>query len=195
MNTRDIHTAIELMEEAWAVRRETMTSPPQSHEQQQQIMGDVHTMLVDAVAICREIGAHQELVHALRKLGHVEQEMGRDDVTRTLYEEAVTISRNLGDAFLLAHSVRHVGDLHRRMGRTDAAEACYNEAIALYRNHDQPPSLDFANALTPMAMLKEDAGSVVEAKTLWQKARDLYAEANVQEGVDECSRRLARLGS
>ena len=194
MDTRDIETAIELMDKAWTTRRETMTSPPASKEQLQQIMNEVYEMLVDAVAICRDVGAQRELVHALRKLGHVEQEMGREDATRALYEEAVTVSRSQGDPLLLAHSVRHAGDIHRRIGRTEAAEECYDEALVLYRNHDQPPKLDFANAIRPMAILKEDAGKVEEAKELWQEARDLYAEVDVQEGVDECSHHLAQLG-
>jgi tetratricopeptide (TPR) repeat protein len=195
MSAGDAKAAIELMEKAWTIRRETMASPPESKEQRQQIKDDVYRMLGDALAICREAGAQRELVHALRKLGHVEQELGRDDATLALYEEAVTVSRTLGDTLLLAHSIRHVGDLHRRVGRTDAAEECYDEAVALCRNHEQPPKLDFANAIRPMAILNEEAGNVEEAKRLWQEARGLYAEVNVQEGVDECSRRLGRLGA
>jgi tetratricopeptide (TPR) repeat protein len=168
-----------------------MTSPPDSEEQLQLIMDEVHQNLVDAVAICREADAQHELVHALRKLGHIEQEMGRNDATLALYEEAVSISRRQGDTLLLAHSVRHLGDIHRRLGRVEAAEACYNESVALYRNHEQPPTLDFANAIGPMAILKEEAGAVDEAKQLWQEARDLYDEVNVQEGV----RMLAPFGS
>ncbi len=193
MGTRDTKAAVELMENAWTTRRETITSPPDSKEQLQRIMDEVYQKLVEAVAICREVGAQRELIHALRKLGHVEQEMGRNDATRALYEEAVSISRKQGETLLLAHSIRHLGDIHRRAGRAEAAEACYDEALALYRNHERPPKLDFANAIRPMAILKEDAGLVREAKQLWQEARDLYKEVNVQEGVTECSRRLARL--
>ena len=193
MGTRDTKAAVELMENAWTTRRETITSPPDSKEQLQRIMDEVYQKLVEAVAICREVGAQRELIHALRKLGHVEQEMGRNDATRALYEEAVSINRKQGETLLLAHSVRHLGDIHRRAGHAEAAEACYDEALALYRNHERPPKLDFANAIRPMAILKEDAGLVREAKQLWQEARDLYKEVNVQEGVTECSRRLARL--
>lgn len=194
MGPRDTRAAVELMDKAWTTRRKTMTSPPDSEEQLRLIMDEVHQNLVEAVAICREVGAQHELVHALRKLGHVEQEMGRNDATRALYEEAVSISRRHGDTLLLAHSVRHLGDIHRQLGCVEAAQACYDEALALYRNHEQPSKLDFANAIAPMAILKEDTGAVEEAKKLWQAARDLYDEANVQDGAAECSRRLARLG-
>ncbi|MCG8603982.1 tetratricopeptide repeat protein [bacterium] len=195
MGKRDKQAAIELMEKAWASRRETMTSPPESKQQLQKKMDEVYQYLIEAVAICREVGAQRELVHALRKLGHVEQEMGRNNVTRALYEEAVTISRAEGDTLLLAHSVRHLGDIHRHAGRAVDAAACYDEALALYRNQEQPPKLDLANVIRPMAILKEDAGVVNEAKKLWQEARDLYAAVKVQEGVDECSQHLARLGA
>ena len=194
MGTRNINAAIDLMDNAWTIRSDAMTSPPESEEQLQQMVDSVHVMLVDAVAICREADAQRELVHALRKLGHVEQEMGREDVTRTLYEEAVTVSRLQDDPLLLAHSIRHAGDIHRRLGQTETAQECYDEALVLYRNHAQPPKLDFANAIRPMAILKEDAGNVEEAKALWEEARDLYAEVDVQEGVDECANYLVRLG-
>ncbi len=194
MAWRDIRTAIDLMEKAWTTRRETMASPPQSKEQLQQKMDEVYQHLVEAVDICREVGAGRELVHALRKLGHVEQEMGREHATQALYQEAVTISRAQGDTLLLAHSVRHLGDIHLRVGQADAAVACYDEALTLYRSHPQPPPLDFANAIRPLAILKQNAGMNEDAKKLWQEARDLYEEVNVRGGVAECSHHLTQLG-
>lgn len=94
----------------------------------------------------------------------------------------------------LAHAVRHLGDLHRKAGRLAAAEACYAEALALYGGQDQPPPLDHANALRPMAILKEELGQVDEARTLWQRARELYGVASIEAGVDECTDHLTRLG-
>ncbi len=57
----------------------------------------------------------------------------------------------------------------------------------------KPPSLDLANAIRPLAILKDDAGEVEDAKRLWEEARDLYAAADVREGVAESVARLARL--
>jgi len=73
------------------------------------------------------------------------------------------------------------------------AEPCYYEALALYRSHKKPPPLDLANAIRPLAILKDDAGEVEDAKRLWEEARNLYAEADVREGVAESAARLARL--
>lgn len=54
--------------------------------------------------------------------------------------------------------------------------------------------LDFANAIRPMAMLKEETGSVEEARQLWEEARDLYSAADAKVGVAGCSERLAQIG-
>ncbi len=172
--------AIELMEQAWGARRE-------------QRLAEAHRKLGEAVSLCRQAGAQRELVLALGKLGHVELDLGNSDAARALYEEAVTICRDQGDPLTLAHTVRHLGDVHRHAGRREDADACYQEALALYRNHEQPPKLDLANAIRPMAIFKEDAGMVQEAKQLWEEARDLYTAVDVKDGVDECSDHLARL--
>ena len=85
-------------------------------------------------------------------------------------------------------------NLHRKAERLTAAEDCYAEALALYGAHDAPPPLDHANALRPMAILKEELGQVDEARTLWRRARVLYGVASIKAGVDECTDHLARLG-
>jgi hypothetical protein len=66
--------------------------------------------------------------------------------------------------------------------------------IALYRSSERTAPLDLANAIRPLAILKEGAGDIEEARRLWEEARDLYAAADVGEGADECSARLERLG-
>ena len=174
------YNAIELIERAWDARREKR-------------LAEAHTNLLEAVSLSRQSGAQRELVLALRKLGHVELDLGNNDSARAVYEEAITICRVEGDLLTLAHTVRHLGDVHRHAGRVEDAEACYQEALELYRSHEQPPKLDLANAIRPIAILKEDAGMVQEAKTLWAEARDLYRAVDVKDGVAECSDHLARL--
>jgi hypothetical protein len=51
-----------------------------------------------------------------------------------------------------------------------------------------------ANAIRPLAILKERAGEVEEAIHLWRQARDLYAAVNVQAGVAESSAHISDLG-
>ena len=108
--------------------------------------------------------------------------------------EAVAAARNAGDPLRLAHAVRHLGDVHRHAGRLVEAEACYDEALSLYGRHAAgAAALDHANALRPMAILKENLGHVEEARVLWGRARELYGAAGVEAGVAECADHLARL--
>jgi tetratricopeptide (TPR) repeat protein len=146
-----------------------------------------------AIALCRKSRAQRELIRALKGLGQIERDLNRGEAALPLYEEAAAICREVGVPLMLAHTVRHVGDIHRDGGRADLAEPCYLEAIAIYRSNDHTETLDLANAIRPLALLKDNAGEVEAAKRLWAEVRDLYTTVNVQPGVAESSRRLARL--
>jgi len=155
---------------------------------------DAHRDFLAAVSLCRQTGAHHELVRALKGLGQIERDRGQGDEARPLYEEAVALCREAGDPLDLAHTVRHLGDIHQDAARLELAEPCYDEALAIYRSNEGTPTLDLANAVRPMAILKEAAGEVEEARRLWEEAGKLYEAVNVQPGVAESSARLARLG-
>ena len=184
-----------LIRRAWTLRYETLTAPTASQAEVRAVVEKVRGYLVEAVAICRAAGADRELVTALGKLGHVEQDAGRHDAARVCFEEAVAAARTLADPLRLAHAVRHLGDVHRHARRLAAAEACYEEALSLYGRHAAgAATLDHANALRPMAILKEESGQAEEARMLWGRARELYAAAGIEAGVAECADHLDRLG-
>ena len=186
--------ARELVDRAWRLRYTTLTSPPAAEAELQQAIARFHGYLSEAVSLLRTAGATRELVGALGKLGHAEENAGRVDAALACYEEAVTVARGANHRLPLAHALRQLGDLHRKAERLTTAEDCYAEALALYGGQDDPPALDYANALRPMAILKEALGQVDEARTLWQRARELYGVASIEVGVDECTDHLTRLG-
>ncbi len=189
-----VERAHELVNRAWTLRSATMASPPATRPEIEKAAAHVQRCLAEAVALFRAAGAVTELVAALGKLGHAEEDAGRGDAALACREEAVAVARRAGRPMPLAHAVRHLGDLHRKSGRLAPAEACYAEAVALYGGQDDPPALDYANALRPMAILNETLGRTEEARTLWRRARDLYGAVPVEAGVAECRERLARLG-
>ena len=194
-NTRSpVDQARELIEKAWTLRWRTMQSPPAAEAELQQAVARFHGYLSEAVGLLRTAGATRELVGALGKLGHAEENAGRVDASLACYEEAVAVARGADHRLPLAHALRQLGDLHRKAERLTTAENCYAEALALYGAQDEPPALDHANALRPMAILKEELGRVDEARTLWQRARELYGVASIEAGVVECTDHLARLG-
>ena len=148
----------------------------------------------EAVQLLRQSGAQEDLVQGLRALSQIESELNHTDASRKLNEEAVALCREEADPITLAHTVRHLGDQHRREGRVDAAEACYREAIEIYRGNAGTPPCELANAVRPLAILKQDAAQVEAALELWREAKELYEAASVEEGVAECSDRIAELG-
>ena len=184
-----------LIRKAWTLRRETMNAPPAVEAELRAAVKQVRNHLVEAVAICRDAGADPELAIALGKLGHVEQDAGRHEAACACYEEAVAVARTVGEPLRLAHAVRHLGDVHRQARRLAEAEACYQEALSLYvhREAGVAATLDYANTVRPMAMLKEELGRVEEARALWRRARDLYRVVGIEAGVAECADRLVRL--
>ena len=147
----------------------------------------------DAVSRCRQIGTRRELIQALKGLGQIERDLDHGAAALPLYEEAVALCRQEGDALLLAHTVRHLGDIHQDAGRPELAEPCYVEALTIYRSEREAAPLDLANAIRPLATLKEGANEWEQSQTFWQEAKELYARANVPQGVRESSRRLALL--
>ncbi len=183
-----------LIDKAWTLRWRALQSPPDTPAERQRAVARFHGYLSEAVSLLRTAGATRELAAALGKLGHAEENAGRDDAALACYEEAVAVARGADLPLPLAHAVRHLGDLHRKAGRLAAAEACYTEALALYGGQQEALPLDHANALRPMAILKEEQGQIDEARTLWRRARELYRTASVEAGVAECSDHLGRLG-
>ena len=154
---------------------------------------EAHRLYADAVAQARQLGSRLALITALKALGQIDRDLNRGDAALPLYEEAVALCRQEDDPLLLAHTIRHLADIHQDAGREGLAEPCYDEALSIYRNHHQTSALDLANAIRPLALLKESQHEYETAKRLFAEARDLYAACNIAEGVAEMSRRAARL--
>jgi tetratricopeptide (TPR) repeat protein len=96
------------------------------------------------------------------------------------YEEAVNLFREADQPLVLAHSVRHLGDVYLEQGRPDLAEPCYHEALSLYRTHTDESSLDYANALRSLAVLRCE-----QARMLWEEVRSLYTGLSIEQGIAE----------
>lgn len=134
-----------------------------------------------------------QLAAALRKLAELRRHEGDEAKALENYEEAVSLYRKSGNSLRLAHTVRHLGDIHRRAGRFDLALACYEEALGICRRSKNVSTLDLANTVRALAVLRSDTGRSAAAEKLWKEARTLYEESGVRAGVDECDERLAAL--
>ena len=131
----------------------------------------------------QQLGRAQEL----RQLG--ESSRRKDDaLARKYYEEATTLLRQFDEPVTLAHTLRHLGDVHYEQGFPNLAEPYYVEALELYRHYEKSPSLDLANAIRSLAILRWH-----QAQALWQEACDLYTTFYIEPGVTEATDRLAAL--
>ena len=167
--------ALELMRSAWAMRRASFDATP---AEKLVMLTQANQDLATAVAMCRDQGSRVALAQAVHLLANVELDMGHENQAQSLWEEAVSILRETDAVLQLAHKVRHLGDLHRHCGRLGEAESCYSEALTLYREHEDPGSLDLANAVSRMADIRERRGDSVRALALWRETRNLYAASS-----------------
>jgi tetratricopeptide (TPR) repeat protein len=111
-------------------------------------------------------------------------------MARLCYEEAVVLFRETDEPLLLAHTIRHLGDVYLEQGRPDLAEPCYHEALGLYRSHADESSLDMANAVRSLAVLRWE-----QAKMLWEEVRTLYTGLSIEAGIKESTARVAALST
>jgi hypothetical protein len=88
-----------------------------------------------------------------------------------------------------AAQLRDEASRARREHRLDDARRDLTAAVG----REDAATLDLANAIRPLAILKETTGDAAAARRLWEEARDLYAAAGIAAGVTECTARLARL--
>jgi hypothetical protein len=68
------------------------------------------------------------------------------------------------------------------------AEPCYHEALGLYRRHEADSSLDLANAVRSLAVLRWE-----QARALWEEVRDLYTSLSIETGIQESTARVTAL--
>ena len=111
-------------------------------------------------------------------------------MARLCYEEAVVLFRELEEPLVLAHTIRHLGDVYLEQGRPDLAEPCYHEALGLYRSHEDDSSLDLANAVRSLAVLRWE-----QTRMLWEEVRALYTSLSIEAGIKESTARVAALSA
>ena len=148
-----------------------------------------------ALEVSRAEGSNADAASALHLSAQLYMDEGRPDAAVEPYEEAVALRRRVGDPEALAHELRHLGAARLELGELDAADGLLGEALRLYRQAtgdeaDTRRHLDTANAIRPLAILRERQGRAAEARALWEEARELYERAGIEDGVDEAESHL-----
>ena len=118
----------------------------------------------------------------------MERDLVHPDTAIKHYESAAALHRDHGNRLSLAHTIRHIADIYLDTGSPERAEPFYREALEIYRHTPGANPLDVANMLRGYALAK---GQDPAAQLFWTEARELYREANVPQGAEECTRRLS----
>jgi tetratricopeptide (TPR) repeat protein len=156
-------------------------------------LDEARALYAEAVDWCRKNNDAPMLARSLARVGAIDRDLREIDRSLQRYQEAVAIYRTLDAPLNLAHTIRHVGDILRESGRMVPALPCYEEALSIYRCHSGTDALDLANTLRGYALLKSALGESETAKSIWQEAGSLYAQVDVQAGVEESQRQIAEL--
>ena len=133
------------------------------------------------------------LAEALCGLAQAERDIGALGPASHQYANATVLYREIGPPARLAYALRHEADVLREMCRPADAEPLYLEAETIYRQLGGQAVLDLANTLRGLALVNESTGNMDQSKTLWNEARKLYADCNVEAGVSECDKNLSQL--
>jgi tetratricopeptide (TPR) repeat protein len=154
-------------------------------------IADSRAIFIQGVRSAAEQGDRPSLAEALSGLAQAERDIGNLEAARHHYAGAATLYREIGPPERLAYAIRHEADLLRKEDRFAEAEPLYLEAASIYREQGDEAALDLANTLRGLALLAESSGKPDAAKSLWQEARQLYRQCNVQAGVAECDEKLS----
>jgi hypothetical protein len=133
------------------------------------------------------------LAEAFCGLAQAERDIGALGPASHQYANAILLYREIGPPARLAYALRHEADVLREMGQPADAEPLYLEAESIYRQLGGQATLDLANTLRGLALVNESTGNLEESRKLWNEARKLYADCNVDAGVSECDKRLSQL--
>ena len=121
------------------------------------------------------------LAEALCGLAQAERDIGALGPASHQYANATVLYREIGPPARVAYALRHEADV------------LYLEAETIYRQLGGQAVLDLANTLRGLALVNESTGNTDQSKKLWNEARKLYADCNVEAGVSECDKNLSQL--
>lgn len=151
---------------------------------------DARRHLAQAADAAKEEGSIIDQARVVNALAQLDRDQARPLDALPRYEAAIRLCRSIDAPGTLAHTERHLGELLCELERLDEADHYLTDALLFYRADEAVGRLALANAIRPLALLREAQGRNAEARPLWEEARELYAEEGVQAGVEECDAHL-----
>ena len=166
----------ELLEEAWAKRREKKYDEARQH-------------IKEAQGLCKD-DDYNSLGRIFLIYMQFESDHNRPSKALEFCQQSLMYYKKASNLDKVAHSIRHIADLERHLGNEADSERNYREAISIYKGNANTNKGDLANALRGFGLLLEKQGNIEEAIAVWKETKELYLACNLQVGVDEANRKL-----
>ena len=122
----------------------------------------------------------------------VASDKGELDEALKYYKQIEKLYIELGDDARQMHTLRHIGSLFLELGKSECAEKCLKQVV----NHNEVNQVDIleqANTHRVYALTMELLKQTQLAIDHWEKARTIYSNLNITEGIDECEQHLRAL--
>ncbi len=121
----------------------------------------------------------------LKLFAQVHSDQGELREALSYYKQLEKVYIELGNPQKQMHALRHIADTFLELGEFECADKCIIQVVDHYKHSPVNP-METANTYRIYALVLEALNRSDEAKTYWIKARDIYAEFGIEEGVKEC---------
>jgi tetratricopeptide (TPR) repeat protein len=109
-----------------------------------------------------------------------------------IYKKIENIYIELGLGPQQMHTLCHIASIYLELGEAECAEKCQKQVIEFYKNNP-PNDLEQANSFRVYAIALEDLKDPRNALNYWERAKTIYGELDIKEGVQECEEHLDAL--
>ena len=184
--------ATDLADQAWRLRAKAIREG-MSGEEAVRTASKCVDLLEQATKTAKREGDDYGLSYALNKLAHLRGDLDGRAAAIELLREAADAGHRAQSGLLKGEALRHWADHLRHESKLNDAEPLYWQALESLKADPETSVLSLGNAYRPIAILYAELGDVEKAINHWQDARQLYVEAGIQAGVEECDANLAKL--
>ncbi len=137
--------------------------------------GDVtraRPLLVESLALYRELGDKRMLARTLNSFGIVVEEQGERDEAQRLYEEGLAIAREIGEKSLVVSLLNNLGENARVRGDYARARALYEEALTLRLGTNTGSAIAYIN----LGLVAFAQGDRAAARTFFRDSLGIAAK-------------------
>ena len=184
--------AEDLADEAWRIRARLLRERP-SQSEFEKSAAKCFARLEKAVAVAKKGKDDHGLAYALIKLAHLRGDRDGREAAIELYQEAVDAGSRAKSGLLEGEALRHWADHLRHLDKLEEAQALYERALDCLHADPATTALSLGNAYRPMGILFTELKDSENAIRHWQRARELYVEAGIAAGIEECDANLKKL--